>query len=145
MIGSSRPSEDKLSLTVSQKAKELSDLGVLTEKGGILDIVGVAVGGAEAGAGGGVLRIDSEIWEGNVPTVGTVGCDSVLGDIVATMADSLSSFLSKSRILFGVWPSLRAFADLLRATCSTHSTLAFWHLHTCHSSGALYASGETYL
>src|SRR5690242_21942326 len=48
--------------------------------------------------------------------------------MVATMADILSSFLSKSRILLGACPSDLGLAGLLRATCSMHSTRAFWHL-----------------
>ena len=63
-----------------------------------------------------------------VVTDGSAGCNTETGDIVATMAEILSSFLSKSRILLGVWPSVRSFAGLLRATCSIHSTRAFWHL-----------------
>lgn len=73
-----------------------------------------------------------------VATEGRLDCAGD-GAMVATMADNLSSFLSKSRNLLGVWPSLRAFAGRLRATCSTHSTLAFWHLGTCHS---MWSSGR---
>lgn len=83
--------------------------------------------------------------EGNVVTNGKAGCDAGDGDIVATMVDSLSSFLSKSRILFGGWPSLLDLAGRRRATCSTHSTLAFWHLRTCHPEWSLHISRETYL
>lgn len=64
------------------------------------------------------------ICEGSVVTAGNVGGAGV-GAIVATMADKLSSFLSKSRSLFGGGTSLRDLAGLRRATCSMHSTLAF--------------------
>ena len=44
-----------------------------------------------------------------------------------TIADSLSSFFSISATRDGVCTTL-GFVGLLRATCSIHSTLAFWHL-----------------
>lgn len=56
---------------------------------------------------------------------GSAGCRVDTGAMVATMAEILSSFLSKSRILWGVCPSILGFAGLLRATCSMHSTRAF--------------------
>jgi hypothetical protein len=65
--------------------------------------------------------------------------------MVATIADSLSSFLSKSRNLFGGWPSFLDLAGLLRATCSIHSTLAFWHLRTCQLGSQCPTIRETYL
>jgi hypothetical protein len=67
------------------------------------------------------------------------------GAIVATTSESLSNFLSNPRILSGVWPSLRALAGRLRATCSTHSTLAFWHLGTCHPMWSYKTMKQTYL
>ena len=79
------------------------------------------------GVGVGICCEESNSCEGIVATEGRLHCVGV-GAIVATIADNLSNFLSKSRSLVGVWPSLRAFAGRLRATCSTHSTLAFWHL-----------------
>lgn len=79
------------------------------------------------GVGVGICCVVSNNCDGMVATDGRLHCVGA-GAIVATIADNLSSFLSKSRNLVGVWPSLRAFAGRLRATCSTHSTLAFWHL-----------------
>lgn len=67
------------------------------------------------------------------------------GGSVATIVDKVSSFLSNSRSLLGSGPSPRAFAGRLRATCSTHSTLAFWHLGTCHLVLEYFTDGRTYL
>lgn len=68
-------------------------------------------------------------------TDGNAGCKTEPGAMVAAIADILSSFLSKSRILLGVCPSILDLAGLLRATCSIHSTRAFWHLEHVLSSG----------
>lgn len=89
--------------------------------------MGVGTGGADAGgagAGGEVRGGASVICEGSVVTAGKAGGAGV-GAIVATIADNLSSFLSKSRSLFGAGTSLLDLAGLRRATCSMHSTLAF--------------------
>jgi len=53
----------------------------------------------------------------------------ILGVVVAvTIAESLSSFFSISVTLLGGCAAVLGFAGRRRATCSTHSTRAFWHL-----------------
>lgn len=97
---------------------------------------GVCVGSAPGagcdapGLGGvGVGTETLDRWEGRVAIEGRLVGEAE-GPIDATMADNLSSFLSKSRALLGAelslfWPSVLDFAGRLRATCSIHSTRAF--------------------
>lgn len=142
--GSSRPRHDRASLKDSQNGSECSDwepgpgrcaeLGV-AGRGTVCASVCFAAGACCAVSRG-------ANWEGIVTTEGKVVCAGE-GAMVATMADSLSSFLSKSRNLLGVWPSPRAFAGRRRATCSTHSTLAFWHLGEARVSGCGEAAAES--
>ena len=128
MIGSSRPRQDKVSLIDSQNANEFSVTGPEAGRIGVLGPGGADAGGA--GAGGEPRWGASVTCEGSVATAGKAVCDAEVGAIVATIAESLSIFLSKSRIRLGGWPSPLDFAGLRRATCSMHSTLAFWHLHS---------------
>ena len=125
ITGSSLPRHDSVSLIDPQKEWESSPLDIGDGRTGV-EAGGDAFTGA--GAGGDGRWAVSGKCEGTVVTDGNAGCRTDTGAIVATMADILSSFLSKSRILLGVCPSILGFAGLLRATCSTHSTRAFWHL-----------------
>jgi hypothetical protein len=136
MTGSNRPKQASVSLMDSQKPSEFS----VPEAGAGAGRIGVWTGGADTGvtsAGGEVRRGASTICEGTVVTEGSVECAGA-GAIVAITVDSLSSFLSKSRSLVGGWTSPLVFAGLLRATCSMHSTLAFWHLCTCYPERSLH-------
>jgi hypothetical protein len=128
MTGSNRPRHDNVSLKDSQKDVEPSDL-----------VTGAGRIGPRRTGGTGVcccvaLVVDIGVCcdvsvgaEGADAAEGNEDCDGE-GAIVATIADNFSNFLSKSRTLLDAWPSLLALAGLLRATCSTHSTRAFWHL-----------------
>lgn len=87
----------------------------------------VGTGAIEAGVG--VLWVTSDICEGSAVTGGRVGWGAEFGTLVAVMtADNLSSFFSISDTRVGVCTMVLGFAGLLRATCSIHSTRAFWHL-----------------
>ena len=123
ITGSSLPRHDKLSLIEPQKFRESSALEIGAGRTGILEAGDVFTGAASAG--GDVCWAVSGNCEGAVVTDGNAGCRTETGAIVATIADILSSFLSKSRILLGVCPSILGFAGLLRAICSMHSTRAF--------------------
>lgn len=144
ITGSSLPRHDKVSLIDAQNEEESSPL---------LEIIGDGSTGAEAGddpltgagAGGDGRWAVSGTCEGTVVTDGNAGCKTATGAMVATMADILSSFLSKSRILLGGWPSILGFAGLLRATCSMHSTRAFWHLTHVLCRGRGKVAEKTYL
>lgn len=115
-----------MSLIEPQKERESSPFMRGAARLDALEAGGDALTGA--GAVGDVRCAVSENWDGTVVTGGNTGCRTGAGAIVATMADILSSFLSKSRILLGICPSVLGFAGLLRAICSIHSTRAFWHL-----------------
>ena len=79
------------------------------------------------GPGVGVRWVTSILCEGRLDTGGSEGAEPDPGAAV-TMAASVSKGLSPSGGLLGAWPAALGFAGRRRATCSTHSTLAFWHL-----------------
>lgn len=126
ITGSSLPRHDNASFIDPQKERESSPFETGAGRTGVVETGGEAFTGA--GAGGDDCWVVSGNWEGTVITDGNAGWRTETGAMVATMADILSSFLSKSRILLGVCPSDLGFAGRLRATCSMHSTRAFWHL-----------------
>lgn len=100
-------------------------------------------GGADdtTGAGVEVRREISEVCEGMVATGGSAG-GAELGTLAVvvevTMACSFSILFSISATLFDGCTTVRGFAGLRRATCSIHSTRAFWHLPHVSTQGDIY-------
>jgi hypothetical protein len=96
MMGSSRPKHDNVSLMDSQKATGLSVLGAR------VDGIGIRTGGFDAGGtgvGGEVRPAASGTCEGSVVNESKAG--SAGAGAIATIAESLSIFLSYSRNLLG--------------------------------------------
>ena len=121
ITGSSRPRPERESLMFSQK--DTADSGVDPGAGRRT--------GFEAESGGlatalGVCGFASTTWDGMVLTAGRVECSG--GGVELTKAEKRSMTFSSSAMRFGVCATVFGFAGLLRATCSTHSTLAFSHL-----------------
>lgn len=119
------------SLTESQK--ERADSGV--EPGfGRMGVLTTGNGGAGGTMESGVesRRGSSVVCEGMVATGGRVGCGAGFGALDAVVAVTIACNWS---ILFSISATLAVgctgalgFAGLRRATCSIHSTRAFWHL-----------------